>query len=236
MKSPPKLYSIYCGPQNLRYEFKMTCDPQWLPQVHTWIRLHPAGFSRTYPPRRINNIYLDSPHLTSLADNLAGLSERRKLRLRWYGHSTSTVEPVLELKQKLNLLGTKYRTPLLDRLDLTLLWSDILRTLRASVTPGWQVILAAATQPTLLNTYSREYYATHDGEVRITIDYKQAAYDQRLTPRPNFQNPLPLSDQIVVEIKAPETRAERLQQIAGQFPIQRTRNSKYCSGLRAAPG
>jgi len=189
-----------------------------------------------YPPRRVNNIYLDSAHLSSLTDNLAGLSERRKLRLRWYGDITGMIRPILELKQKINLLGTKYQTLLPNALDLTLDWTDILAGVRASVTPWWRVVLTQATQPALINRYWREYYTTPDGEIRVTIDSRLTAYDQRLTIRPNLHKPLPISDQVVVEIKASENQAERVAHVANEFPIPRSRNSKYCAGLQSAPG
>ena len=91
----------------LRYELKLVCEPHRLAQARSWIRLHPARFVVAYPPRRVNSLYLDTPDLSSLGENLAGVSDRQKLRLRWYGDSVRAIEPLLELKQKRNLLGRK---------------------------------------------------------------------------------------------------------------------------------
>ena len=218
----------------LRYELKLVCDPHRLAQARSWIRLHPAGFVVAYPPRRVNSLYLDTPHLSSFDENLAGVSARQKLRLRWYGEDVRGIEPVLELKQKRDLLGRKKQVRLPCRLDLTSSWREILGAIRTCVEPEWRVLLQTADQPTLFNHYQREYYATPDNALRVTLDYAYAAYDQRLSLRPNLRVPLPVADQVVIEIKAAPEHAERLQEAIAQFPALRTRNSKYVGSLQTA--
>jgi hypothetical protein len=218
----------------MRYELKLVCAPHRLAQARSWIRLHPAGFGVAYPPRRVNSLYFDTPHLSSFGENLAGVSERQKLRLRWYGEDVKDIAPVLELKQKRNLLGRKKQARLPCRLDLASTWREILATVRACTEPEWRVLLQTMGQPTLLNHYQREYYATPDGALRVTLDYACAAYDQRLSLRPNLRVSLPVADRVVIEIKAALEQAERLQEAAAQFPALRTRNSKYAGSLQTA--
>jgi hypothetical protein len=218
----------------LRYELKLVCDPHRLAQARSWIRLHPAGFVVAYPPRRVNSLYLDTPHLSSFDESLAGVSERQKLRLRWYGEGVREIKPVLEFKQKRNLLGRKKRVQLPCKLDLTSSWREILGAVWACVEPEWWVLLQTANQPALFNHYQREYYATPDGALRVTLDYACAAYDQRLSLRPNLRVPLPVADRVVIEIKAAPEHAERLQEAVAQFPALRTRNSKYVGSLQTA--
>ncbi len=221
---------------DLRYEIKMVCARHRLSQARFWIRLHPAGFMVAYPPRQVNSLYLDTTHLRSLNDNLEGLSARRKLRLRWYGTGVEAIRPILELKEKRNLLGRKKQTLLPCELDLALPWPETLNAIRATVAPEWQVLLQTMNQPTLLNHYQREYYATLDGAIRVTLDYTQVAYDQRLTPRPNLRVQLPIADVVVIEVKAAAKHAGRLEEVAAWFPPSRSRNSKYAQGLLAALG
>jgi hypothetical protein len=217
----------------LRYELKLVCEPHRLAQARSWIRLHPARFVVAYPPRRVNSLYLDTPDLSSLGENLAGVSERQKLRLRWYGDGVRAIEPLLELKQKRNLLGRKKQVLLPCKLDLTCSWRDILGTVKACVGLEWRVLLQTADQFTLFNHYQREYYATPDGALRVTLDYACAAYDQRLSLRPNLRVPLPVADRVVIEIKAAPEHVERLEEAIAQFPVPRTRNSKYAGSLEA---
>lgn len=224
---------------NLRYEIKLVCDHHRLPQARSWVRLHPAGFVVAYPPRRVNSLYLDTPHLSSLNANLEGVTERQKLRLRWYGDAVTDIQPYLELKQKRNLLGRKERYLLPCRLDLTLPWREILGTIRAETSSLPDILasmLQTVDQPTLLNHYQREYYVTPDRAIRATLDYAQVAYDQRLSPRPNLHLRLPIADAVVIEVKTSDEQAERLQEVVAQFPVHRHRNSKYVGGLLVALG
>jgi hypothetical protein len=222
--------------EDLRYEIKLVCDPHRLPQARSWIRLHPAGFVVAYPPRRVNSLYLDTLHMSSLNDNLAGLNTRQKLRLRWYGDEVTDIQPLLELKQKYNRLGRKKQVLLLCTLDLALPWREILGIVRANAGPEWQTLLQTVNQPTLLTHYQREYYVTQDGDVRATLDFAQVAYDQRFAPRSNLRVRLPIADTVVIEIKTSQEQTERLQEIVARFPVPRSRNSKYARGLMVALG
>ena len=219
---------------DLRYELKLVCEGRWLGQARTWLQLHPAGFVTAFPTRRVNSLYLDTLHLSSLNDNLAGLSARQKLRLRWYGGSTRRARPWLELKSKENLLGSKRRVQMATPIDLTHPWTRILPPVRDTIPPEWHSWLHAALQPTLFNHYQREYYWTYDQGIRATIDFAPYACDQRISPRPNLHSPLAIPDSVVIELKAPPARMDRLQEIVGRFPVPRSRNSKYVNGLLTA--
>ncbi len=226
---------------DLRYELKLVCAPQQLPRARSWIRLHPASLRVAFPPRRVNSLYLDTYHLSSLNDNLMGLAQRQKLRLRWYGDELTVVQPVLELKQKHNLVGCKAQVQLACKLDLSWTWAEILETLRAEIRSCGQQsdqklasALQTVNQPTLLNHYQREYYVTPDGAIRVTLDFDQAACDQRLAPRPNLRLRLPIADATVIEIKTSREHAARLPEIAACFPLHRSRNSKYALGMTVA--
>jgi hypothetical protein len=120
---------------DLRYEVKLVCDQHRLAQARSWIRLHPAGFVVAYPPRRVNSVYLDTLHLSSLNDNLKGLNVRQKLRLRWYGDEVADIQPLLELKQKHNMLGLKRQRLLPCTIDLAWPWADILGAVRDNAGP-----------------------------------------------------------------------------------------------------
>lgn len=217
--------------EDLRYELKLVCEGHWLAQARSWIRLHPAGLVTAFPSRWVNNIYFDTPHLDSLNANLSGVSQRQKLRLRWYGRADYCDEAWLELKVKQNLLGDKHRVSLPDAVDLTQTWPQLLEAIRLHLPAVWPAWLHSILRPTLFNRYQREYYVTRDGSIRTTLDYAQYACDQRFARRPNLRRALPVADQIIIEIKASLNDEDRLQEIVGDFPIPRSRNSKYINGL-----
>lgn len=221
------------APSEVRYELKLPCDATLLAQARSWIRLHPEGFRTSYPTRQVNNLYLDSPGLTNLAENLAGQAERRKLRFRWYGKlpQPAVVEVVLELKIKHGYVGDKKRLPLETPLALNQPYKRILADLRAEVPDDWQPWVLKANQPALINHYRRDYFESPDGVIRCTLDFEQTYYDQRYSLRPNLSHVLVANDQIVIEIKAPVELEERLERAMDSFPIPRHRHSKYVDGL-----
>jgi hypothetical protein len=217
-----------------RYELKITIERYQLAQARMWVRLNPAGFRTTYAPRFVNSVYFDTPDLTNLKENLAGVSLRQKIRLRWYGDlSTRMEKPVLELKFKKNMLGGKKRLELPGTIELTDRWTEIMSTIRTGVPAAWGAYLATNVQPTLLVHYRREYFATVDGRVRATLDYDQRAFGQRLGARPNLARRLPIGDLLVIELKAGYQDEERLEEIVAHLPLARSRNSKYVTGVLA---
>lgn len=216
----------------LRYEIKFTCSESLLSQARSWLRLHPAGFRTTYPPRWVNSLYFDTPDLLSYQNNMIGSTPRQKLRLRWYGDIAPSVErPVLELKLKDNLIGDKERQSLpgavhLDR-PFARLTSDIVRM----TPPRWQVRLQSAGQPVLITRYCRDYYQSAEGHLRATLDYRVVIYDQRLSSRPNLTRLMPPQGQVIIELKAAPDHFEALQEAANALPLRRSRSSKYAGGL-----
>ncbi len=220
-----------------RYELKLANDSISPAQARSWLRLHPEGFRVAYPPRIVNNLYFDTVDLQSFNDNLSGISNRRKLRLRWYGPTGISLlsDPVLELKIKKNMLGIKRQQRLDVALDLTWPHRQIWQIIRANAGAVWQPELLVFTQPVLINYYRREYYVSPDAAVRATLDYDLVAFEQRMASRPNLTRRLPLPSAVVIEVKAAPEYHKRLQELMGFFPIQRSRSSKYVTGLLGGP-
>ena len=67
-----------------RYELKFIFDEAKLSQARHWLDTN-TSFKETFPKRRINSLYFDDICYQSVRDNLAGISHRKKTRLRWYG-------------------------------------------------------------------------------------------------------------------------------------------------------
>jgi len=224
------------GPR--RYEFKLRCEPYHLHQVHGWVRLHPAHWRATYPPRQVNNIYFDTLDHQSLRDNLDGVGTRQKLRLRWYGPDVGYVSKAqLELKCKEGLIGWK-ETCALEQLTLDLNgqpWPDIRTIIRKSADVRAGFWVDRFTFPVLINHYQRAYFATPDQIVRLTIDSQLSIYDQRFSDQPNVHRPLPVVDKIIIELKAERQYYSRLANLLCDFPIRVDRSSKFVQGMLATP-
>ena len=65
-------------------------------------------FREQFEERTVNSIYFDTLNLKSAVDNLNGVSDREKFRVRWYGKNSELLnEPILENKVKKNFQGYK---------------------------------------------------------------------------------------------------------------------------------
>ena len=87
--------------KNYRFERKFYIEKFSKYDVLQIIKQNPYMFSEVYEPRFVNNIYFDSINLNSLNQNINGLSNKRKIRIRWYGRFfNSNIKAKLELKNK----------------------------------------------------------------------------------------------------------------------------------------
>ena len=94
-----------------RYEIKYILDNSKLSEVNQW--LYKCTFaSKSYPMRRVNSLYFDDVNYSSVRDNLAGISNRKKLRLRWYGFGKTEFHPSFEIKSRDGRLGYKKTFPI----------------------------------------------------------------------------------------------------------------------------
>ncbi len=217
-----------------RYEIKIPIEQSSLAEVCLWLRLHPENFSPHFPQRRVNNIYFDSPDLTSVDENLSGQGERRKLRLRWYGNNDCVTQGNWEIKCKERNLGWKVTQPVGHQIQLSAMnWPEVLTILKTNAWDAVEMHLAHSNWPTLINSYDRLYYLSWDKSIRATLDFHQVFYDQRLSGTPNLTRPLPYPyrDSIVLEFKAQEASHDQLAEIVQHLPAQVTKNSKYVNGM-----
>ena len=91
----------------MRFEIKSSYPPYFDSQVLAWVKSHVMGFRTAFPPRRVNNVYFDTLDLLALDENIAGISQRCKVRYRWYGHHQLPEAGALEFKNKHTALGWK---------------------------------------------------------------------------------------------------------------------------------
>ena len=213
----------------------MTVDERYLCNVRSWIRLHPDGFIKAYPPRQVNNLYFDDPNFSCYNANLSGVGDRRKLRLRWYGDSMVRVQGTLELKCKSNQLGWKEYCPIPAPLDLSNInWGELLKVLRTYADDRFKHWLSEFDRPTLINCYMREYYETLDGQIRATVDHNPLVWDQVMYARPNLFAGTPQEQLVVLEIKSEASMHRRVSNVLSSFPSPVSRNSKYVAGVARA--
>jgi hypothetical protein len=218
---------------SLRFEVKFVFAPTRLAWIEDWIGRHAAVFFEPFPPRQVSNVYFDTFDLWTYRENLSGSSSRSKVRFRWYGETNRAERGALEIKRRVRNLGWKlaYRAGPLGLEGAR--WRDLQRALRGQLPREGRVWLDEHALPVLINRYRRRYFESVDRRVRLTIDWKQRVYDQRLRPVPNFTRAANLPDTMVVEFKFAAEDRRLASEVLQTFPIRVSRNSKYVIGVQA---
>lgn len=218
-----------------RYERKFLVQSRSHQIVEAVVRQHPALFRKAFPDREVSNIYFDSADHQSLRDNIEGVRNRTKTRIRWYGELRGPARhPKLEFKIKRGLVGTKATFPLaaIDTWDGRI-GPCVSDQLRNSALPEAVGLRMSLIRPTLLNSYWRKYFVSADGRFRITIDRDLRFYRPRSpwTRAPELQR-----GTSVLELKYARGDDVAASAVAQDLGFRLTRNSKYVTGMALLNG
>lgn len=166
------------------------------------------GYFNIYKDRRVNSIYFDDVNMTSYYENLSGIAERTKYRLRFYGDS-EILEPRFERKIKKGEVNTKDTSKFSGLIDSLSDFDDM-------KFPG-----VPSHFPVCKVSYNRKYLYNHKLGVRMTIDTDliYSSLNRNLAIRDNIS---------VIEFKA-----DKQIEISNLFEglSFQTRNSKYCTAV-----
>jgi len=223
----------YTALRSYRYERKFLVEEMLPVQVEAVIKSHPFMFYRVYPPRYVNNLYFDTPDMENYNDNINGASRRRKVRVRWYGAAFGEVsQPVLEIKVKDGLVGTKHSYPLAPfSLDIFFCRDYFGSIARISGLPQNVYRDLCDLEVVLFNRYYRRYYATRDGHFRATLDSDMVFFKANGIFRNTFIHHQTNDRELVVELKYEVDQESRANRVASFFPFRSIRNSKYVQGI-----
>ncbi len=216
-----------------RYERKFVSEHFSSAETEAVVKQNSGFFTPLFHPRRVNNIYFDTPGLDCFFDNLFGNGNRWKVRVRWYNDIFGEIgSPILEFKIKKGLVGTKksFRLPGFT-LNKNSFDAGLLGQLFAKANLPADVKERLATmQPVLLNTYQRSYFSTFNKKFRITIDSELEYYNLRPTWN-SFQFKFIEQRKTVVELKYDEQYNNEADTITNQFPFRLNKNSKFVAGM-----
>ena len=193
---------------------------------------HPAFFSKIFHERYINNIYFDFINFNNFKDNIDGNMFRTKYRIRWYGNMFTKIKsPVLELKIKNGLVGTKesYKLnqfELKKGLDILKI-QNLIKDSKINSNVKFSVLEQI---PVMLNSYKRSYFESNNKKFRITIDDDQSFYKINRYNN-SFMNIHKDLNNVIVELKYDKHYEFEVNQITNEFPFRVTKSSKYARGV-----
>lgn len=223
--------------EHVRYERKFTAAQVPVREIELTVRLHPSLFRVAYPPREINNVYFDTPGMSSYHEHTNGSANRRKTRIRWYGSAHGQVsKPILEFKGKRGLVNFKRSERLPAFLfEGTVNDSSMIAMCRENGTSPDVIDHLASRRPVLFNRYRRQYFETADRLVRLTIDHELQFADLRDRPhcrRATFAE----EGLVVIELKYRRDHERHGALAASELPFRLDRLSKYVRGVQRLAG
>lgn len=214
-----------------RYERKYLIKQLSKYDVENIIKFHPAMFSEIFHQRFVNNLYFDSYQLNNYYENIEGVKNRIKVRIRWYGKLFGYIEkPYLEVKIKKGELGQKLsysltpftlskNTKIVEILESFVKFND------------FYLIEFNSLIPTLLNRYSRKYFQSCSNNYRITVD-NDLSYYHINNENNNFLNHYYDSNSVILELKYGQDFDREASYISSIFPFRISKNSKYVNGVQ----
>ncbi len=188
-------------------------------------------FKKHYPKRRVNSIYFDTSNYASIRENLDGVSNKKKIRLRWYGNSDRITNPILEIKSKKGFETKKENIKIseLDNLifrslkNLEIIQNKINETIKTK-----KIIY-----PILTTNYDREYYISYNDKIRATVDYNlKSRFLKNLTQMDITKN---FTKVCILELKYPIKSDQYVRSNLKQITLRLSKNSKFINSAFEIP-
>jgi hypothetical protein len=219
--------------RSYRFEVKIPIPLNRLECVKIWLNNHSLSFATHHPSRWVNSLYLDLHNLASFEENLSGISQRKKVRIRWYNNLYNANNATLEFKHRQAGKGYKvsYQTNL-DFCSSPFNWSRVLKKCYRELPAEGRVKWGNDQYPVLICRYLRDYYLSRCNRIRATFDKQIEVYDQRFNPRVNLKKPVSLGDYVLLELKCEDQYEQELSNLIATCPLRPSRHSKYVNGVR----
>ena len=216
-----------------RYEIKFILDESEYTRAMRWLHTH-MHVRTSYPSRVVHSIYFDDCEFSSIKDNLSGVSDRQKIRLRWYEDKDKNFsQPFLEIKKRTGRLGYKkhIKTPGLSNKIASLRADEIRMRIESDAKRdlfGCNIFDRHLT-PVMYINYKRDYYEDLSG-IRVTIDSDIKFHSVSSHASISRLKPIKYSPRIM-EIKFPVERKNQVSALLKNLHLTPKRHSKYLMGM-----
>lgn len=208
-------------------------DKYWLPQ-YDFIRakeIISAVLSMDQGQQyEISSLYFDDIYDTDLYNTIAGVSQRRKMRIRIYNDSFSTIK--LEVKNK------NYSR--IEKLSSSITLEEMKKLMNGEIISwnnNWGMdprnifnerIITTGLRPKVIVTYDRSAYCCDSGNTRITFDSNVRASNQiELFGKPDLNYDDLKGANSILEVKYNEFLPDYVSKMINVGNMQQTSFSKY---------
>ena len=126
-------------------------------------------FNFQHQKRKVNSLYFDDRNFSSIRENLDGVSEKKKYRIRWYGNKNFILNPNFEIKKKKEFETNKKTFNFEEINKLSFVNEKNLNYIEELVNNKFKI--KKKVFPILTTHYDREYFISNNNLIRATIDY-----------------------------------------------------------------
>ena len=223
--------------EKFEYERKFVISEITKQEIECVLKLHPAMFSEIlYHGRKSNtkqnSIYLDTLGSEDYQNHVSGISQRLKIRIRWYGNLFGVINGKLEVKIKNNELRDKLLFPLKPFILNKDFSSAYLQkeVFAKSNLPYWLIEELKLRRTVLLTSYKRKYFISADKKYRLTLDTEMKYL--RIKDRNNlFLDKIKDPYSSILELKYSVKDYKGAEEITQHFPFRLIASSKFIKGI-----
>jgi len=185
-------------------------------------------FRNQYPQRKVNSIYFDTNNYTSILQNLDGISDKKKIRIRWYGDEKIMIDPAIEIKSKNGFETKKEIIEIKELNNIQPLNLDMINEkLNAKLN------LKKLVLPILTTNYDRQYFVSFDGKIRATVDYNlKSNFLKNLSQINIIKN---FKKICILELKYSTSLDKYVRQNLKDISLRLTKNSKFVNSAMEKP-
>ena len=188
-------------------------------------------FTNQYPQRKVNSIYFDDTNFSSIRENLNGVSDKKKIRIRWYGIEKKLIKPQLEIKGKKGS-ETRKRNYSINELN-NLKFSDLKNIEKIKNLVNGKIKLKKIIYPVLSTHYDRQYFISNNSKIRATVDYNmQSVYLKNISQIKIVKN---FSKVCILELKYPTKLDRYVRGKLKNITLRLSKNSKFVSSAFQTP-
>ena len=214
-----------------RYEKKFILNSFFINNINELENFLSIRLKENFNERRINSIYYDTHNYQLAVDTVNGISNRQKIRIRYYGTLEEFNSPKLEIKSKTGGVGGK------EIFDLN---KDKLYQESFSLNQFYKVnskdrktLYLVSLEPKVIVTYKRKYFLSSCERFRFTLDsdisFKK--FDINISDKNfNKDNLYPFT-KTILELKYKLENEFMASQIFKNLPARISSFSKYLTAL-----
>jgi SPX domain protein involved in polyphosphate accumulation len=213
-----------------RYERKWVFDSIDHNQLFILLNRSNFSFMNQFSDRQVNSIYFDDENHTSIIQNIEGISEKKKYRLRWYGDFKTIMNPTFEIKSKKGFEVSKKNFDLPKMSNLNLFDYNDIEKIELLINNNFN--FKNKLFPILTTHYLRSYFISSNKLVRSTVDRNLKSL---LLYKNRNLNIIKEYQDIILEFKYDLNLDEYVRNNLGNISSRFSKNSKFVNAATITP-